>query len=81
MILKEVYDSIGVTPDSQVQQQILPFETSDAGSSVNVNNPSPPVQHFVSLNTPDNTFGMDPTAPISDNVSVGPPPLSGFVRK
>lgn len=81
MILKEVYDSIGVTPDSQVPQQILPFETPDAGGSVSVNNPSPCVPNFVSLSTPNNIFGMDPTAPISENISVAPPPLSGFVRK
>jgi hypothetical protein len=26
-------------------------------------------------------MGMDPTAPPTENMNLGPPPLSGFVRK
>ena len=81
MILKEVYHSVGVTADSQVPQQILPFDTGDAGTSVQMSNPAPSVLNFVSLNTSSPLLGMDPTAPISENVAVSPPPLSGFVRK
>lgn len=81
MILKEVYHSVGVTPDSQVPQQILPFDTGDSGSSTNVYNPAPSTPNFVSLTPSDHVMGMDPTAPISENLSMGPPPLSGFVRK
>lgn len=62
---------MGITPDSQVVQQILPVDTLDG--------PAHPPQ-YVGLPTLSQAVGMDPTAPPSDNVSVGPPPMGGFVR-
>jgi len=57
MMLKEIYGTMGLSPDTQVMQQILPFEEPG---------------HY--------SGGMDPTAPPSDNLCVGPPPVMGFVR-
>lgn len=73
MMLKEMYATMGVSPDSQVVQQILPFELPDGLS----NHPQ-----YVSLPSASSEgFGMDPTAPVSDNVHVGPPPTAGFFRQ
>lgn len=70
MILKEIYGTMGITPDSQVVQQILPVDTMDG----------PRPRTYVGLPSLPQAVGMDPTAPPSDNVSVGPPPIGGFVR-
>lgn len=83
MMLKEIYSSDGVMPDNQVFHQIMPFETverdqMDARQSYN---PPPVAPQYVPLSNSPPTYGMDPTAPVSENVNLGPPPMTGFVRK
>lgn len=75
MILKEIYATMGITPDNQVAQQILPFDMGDKIDGPPIGHP-----HYVPLTAPQEPVGMDPTAPPSDSISVGPPPVSGFRR-
>lgn len=63
---------MGISPDSQVVHQILPFDIPDGTENAPAYVPLEPLTSGV---------GMDPTAPISDNINVGPPPKLGFVRK
>ncbi|KAG8273152.1 S23-interacting protein [Homalodisca vitripennis] len=72
MMLKEIYSTMDISPDSQVVQQILPFEVPDSVE---------PQYVPLAAGSSSASVGMDPTAPISDNVNIGPPPISGFVRK
>ncbi|XP_039282161.1 SEC23-interacting protein [Nilaparvata lugens] len=72
MILKEIYATMEITPDNQVLQQILPFETGERSDAASGGHYLPPVA--------GRPIGMDPTAPPADNPNIGPPPMSGFVR-
>lgn len=70
MIIKEIYNLIDVSPDSQIPQQSMTIER-------------PPLafrtpDHFT--NQPAQV-GMDPTMPIKADSNIGPPPLSGFVKQ
>lgn len=71
LILKEIYGSMGVESDSQIPQQTMTIERP----------PPSPKQSRAALQRQQDTLGMDPTVPIAQNVSLGPPPMSGFVRK
>lgn len=72
LILKEIYGSMNVQPDNQIPQQTMTIER-----------PPPSPKHARAPAVPRNQgkVGMDPTAPIAQNASLGPPPTSGFVRK
>ncbi|XP_054005180.1 SEC23-interacting protein isoform X3 [Hylaeus anthracinus] len=78
MMLKEIYGSAGIQTDAQLPQQTLSIERAT---------PSPSLMSFASTSTKGDAtssvpvIGMDPTASISENVVVGPPPKSGFVKK
>nr|QLL26895.1 TAG lipase [Locusta migratoria] len=65
---------------------------SASSTMFNIPNPSHPgeIQPKVSghtvypvaqQNESERTVGMDPTAPLTENKNLGPPPISGFVRK
>jgi hypothetical protein len=73
MILKEIYSSMEISPDNQVPQQTMTIER---------HSPIRQIQNFNSMLEeiqPDN--GVDPTVPISFNNKLGPPPMSGFVKR
>lgn len=75
MILKEIYRTMGITPDNQVAHQILPFDMGDRVDGLSSDHPQ-----YVPLTAPQQSIGMDPTAPPCDSISVGPPPTTGFRR-
>lgn len=70
MILKEIYSSMGLKSDSQIPQQTMTIER-----------PPPSPKQSRTAAQKSETYGMDPTMPIAQNVNLGPPPTSGFVRK
>lgn len=74
LMLKEIYGSMGIQADAQMPQNIT-IERVSAPST-----PGPSNSYQNNLTSPSSYFGVDPTAPMS-NKSVGPPPISGFVRK
>ncbi|CAG5077702.1 Similar to Ddhd2: Phospholipase DDHD2 (Mus musculus) [Cotesia congregata] len=85
LILKEIYGSNGIQADAQLPQQLLTptsvsFSSSDSLSSPSHELPSTSASHPHPLSTSPALQGVDPTAPITQK-SVGPPPISGFVRK
>lgn len=65
MILKEIYSSMSIQPDSKIPQQTMTIER-------------PPVSPKSYKNK---AIGVDPTYPISQNPNLPPPPMTGFVRK
>lgn len=69
LMLKEIYNSMGVTTDIQIPQQTMTIERppSSPRSSPRASKPA--------------TMGMDPTMPMQSNMNLGPPPSSGFLRK
>ncbi|XP_043268616.1 SEC23-interacting protein-like isoform X2 [Venturia canescens] len=78
MILKEVYGGNGIQADAQLPPQTMTIERAS---------PSPSIATMSGVSTPrqapseaTSPIGFDPTAPIA-NKPVGPPPMSGFVRK
>lgn len=71
MILKEIYGSMGIQTDAQLPQQSLSIERV-ATPSFSTNNSN--------VASPTTNYGMDPTVPIGSS-PVGPPPVSGFVKK
>ncbi|XP_049864608.1 phospholipase DDHD2 isoform X1 [Schistocerca gregaria] len=122
MILKEIYATMGVPPDSHSIQQNIPIDrepktntdpdiynelsyfdgpepptgsaSSASGTSTSFSTPNPshpgglqlqvsshPIYPSTQQNEPERTVGMDPTAPLTENKNLGPPPISGFVRK
>lgn len=76
LILKEIYGTRGIHTDAQSPQlhQSMtierPFPSTSPSSSIHSDISSSAMQ-----------IGMDPTAPISNKVPIGPPPMAGFVRK
>jgi len=53
-------------------------------SSALLTGPSESVVSSLPPSTPSNchpVMGMDPTAPLTENKNLGPPPMTGFVRK
>ncbi|XP_051176595.1 SEC23-interacting protein-like isoform X2 [Leptopilina boulardi] len=74
LMLKEIYGSMGIQADAQMPQNIT-IERVSAPST-----PGPSNLYQNNLTSPSSYFGVDPTAPIS-NKSVGPPPITGFIRK
>ncbi|XP_018322614.1 phospholipase DDHD2 isoform X4 [Agrilus planipennis] len=79
LILKEIYGSMNISTDSQIPQQTMTIErttpqpqTQKAATVTNGNRSNP---------SPSAPIGMDPTAPIASNINIGPPPISGFVKK
>ena len=67
LVLKEIYGDMGVYTDNQLPQTILPFDITD-GEIADAQN----IQQ---------NLGVDPTQPMSGNVNLGPPPMSGFVGR
>lgn len=70
MILKEIYGSMDIKPDNQIPQQTMTIERPPSSPK--------PVRTIAKS---DEKLGVDPTAPMLQNVNIGPPPTSGFVRK
>lgn len=66
LILKEIYSLLNVSPDCQIPQQTMTIETP-------LPLPGTSDQH--------SRMGVDPTMPIRRDTSVGPPPLTGFVKQ
>lgn len=67
LILKEIYGSMGIQTDAQLPQQSLSIERVA----------TPTLSNSYNSNV---MYDMEPVVPISTK-SVGPPPISGFVRK
>ncbi|KAF2879623.1 hypothetical protein ILUMI_26536 [Ignelater luminosus] len=74
LILKEIYSSMGIGADNQIPQQTMRIERPCPS-------PKPFISEQPSSSKQPTGLGMDPTLPISQNVNIGPPPTSGFVRK
>jgi hypothetical protein len=73
LILKEIYSNMQISADDKIPQQTMTIERPP---------PSPKSSRFIQDPANDGEgSGMDPTAPIQCNVSLGPPPTSGFVKK
>ncbi|KAK7866472.1 hypothetical protein R5R35_014340 [Gryllus longicercus] len=128
MILKEVYNAMGISADSNVHPTNATYERRHSGSATTPDlpsyqdslfaTPSSSISQFVGENTDNRldqqtavvssessgkvspstpqtvnqslgvgssnrptSLGMDPTAPPSENKNIGPPPISGFMRK
>ncbi|XP_015173900.1 PREDICTED: uncharacterized protein LOC107065090 isoform X2 [Polistes dominula] len=71
MILKEIYGSMGIQTDAQLPQQTLTIERPSLSSS-------PSISSSFKSDTTVPVIGMDSKIPISN---IGPPPITGFVRK
>ncbi|XP_043490009.1 uncharacterized protein LOC122516344 isoform X2 [Polistes fuscatus] len=71
MILKEIYGSMGIQTDAKLPQQTLTIERPSLSSS-------PSISSSFKSDTTVPLIGMDP---IISNKSIGPPPITGFVRK
>ncbi|XP_063981008.1 phospholipase DDHD2 isoform X2 [Diachasmimorpha longicaudata] len=83
LILKEMYGATGIQADAQLPPQTMTIERPSPNiSTFSSPGPSAPLKSFNFPNTGGGpaTIGVDPTAPIS-NRPVGPPPMSGFIRK
>ncbi|XP_015113405.1 SEC23-interacting protein isoform X2 [Diachasma alloeum] len=83
LILKEIYGANGIQADAQLPPQTMTIERpSPNNSSFSSPGPSGPAEGFSFPNAGGGNaaMGVDPTAPIS-NRPVGPPPMSGFIRK
>ena len=72
LILKEIYSNMNVTADDKIPQQTMSIERPP---------PSPKSLRAENYNHTNDVTGMDPTAPIQRNVNLGPPPMTGFVKK
>lgn len=75
MMLKEIYSTLDIEPDSQLPPQTMTIERPP---------PSPTSlrsQRLNSLFRKPPAAGMDPTQPIQMSNNLQPPPTSGFVRK
>ncbi|XP_008200242.1 phospholipase DDHD2 [Tribolium castaneum] len=70
LILKEIYSSMNISTDDKIPQQTMTIERPP---------PSPKSQRPGAVQ-PD-AFGMDPTAPMQRAANLGPPPMTGFVKK
>lgn len=68
MIVKEIYNLLNIAPDSQIPQQTMTIERPIASRT-----PETGANQEIRM-------GVDPTMPIRRDASVGPPPLSGFVK-
>lgn len=76
LILKEIYSSMDITPDNQIPQQTMTIERPPSSPQTTRN-----LQNGPNMNQ-QATFGIDPTIPMmSATTTIGPPPISGFVRK
>ncbi|XP_022914936.2 triacylglycerol hydrolase DDHD2 [Onthophagus taurus] len=74
MMLKEIYGTLNISPDNQIPQQTMTIERP----------PSSPqsARSYVTSTTVNNSqLGVNPTLPMNKNADIGPPPVSGFVRK
>lgn len=72
MILKEIYDTMEIRADGKIPQQTMTIERPPL---------SPKSARTSQTSANANVVGMDPTAPIQQNTSLGPPPTTGFVKK
>lgn len=72
MMLKEIYDTMDVQADSKIPQQTMTIERPPL---------SPKSTRTNQIQASADAAGMDPTAPIQRNTTLGPPPTSGFVKK
>ncbi|XP_017779711.1 PREDICTED: phospholipase DDHD2 isoform X2 [Nicrophorus vespilloides] len=71
LILKEIYNSMNISTDSQIPQQTMTIERP----------PSSP-RSGRSAEDAQLTLGVDPTMPMmGERSNLGPPPTAGFVRK
>lgn len=75
MMLKEIYGSMDIKPDNQIPQQTMTIERPPTSSS-----PKFP-RSVQNGSAKSQSFGVDPTAPMTSTTAIGPPPISGFVRK
>lgn len=72
LVLKEIYSQMSISADDKIPQQ-----------SMTIERPTPPSSEFKLplRKANDGEVGMDPTAPLQQNVQLGPPPISGFMKK
>lgn len=71
LILKEIYSYMNITADNKIPQQSMIIER-----------PTPtPEWKIQTKKQNEEVIGMDPTAPLTKNVQIGPPPISGFMKK
>lgn len=79
-MLKEMYGACGIQSDAQIPPQTMTIERSSPSVS-SLSSPSTSLPASYPITDPTNpSFGVDPTAPMSHR-PVGPPPMSGFIRK
>ncbi|GJQ67816.1 hypothetical protein Trydic_g21102 [Trypoxylus dichotomus] len=67
LVIKEIYNLVNVSPDSQIPQQTMTIER-------------PVSSRTPDFSSQANRMGVDPTMAGKKDTNVGPPPLSGFVK-
>lgn len=71
LILKEIYSHMNIAADDKIPQQSMVIER-----------PIPtPEWKIPTKSQNERVIGMDPTAPLQKDVQLGPPPISGFMKK
>ncbi|XP_032672390.1 SEC23-interacting protein-like isoform X2 [Odontomachus brunneus] len=80
LMLKEMYQSMGIQTDAQLPQQTMSIERVSSSPSLNLGAFSPSRSNVETPSACSPVRGMNPIVPMS-NKPVGPPPKTGFVPK
>ena len=80
MMLKEIYGTNGIQADAQLPPQTMTIERVSPSPSIPSMSGASSSRQSQSPSEVTTPIGVDPTAPMT-STPVGPPPITGFVRK